>query len=60
MKTLGIKGYFIYYSLSGFEDDAKKYLNENRIMYADKKAGLSYDNPAFVCSTWAIAINVIS
>ncbi|WP_155812179.1 hypothetical protein [Thermoanaerobacterium thermosaccharolyticum] len=24
MKTLGIKGYFIYYSLNGFEDDAKK------------------------------------
>ncbi|MDI3312173.1 MAG: hypothetical protein QJR05_12215 [Thermoanaerobacterium sp.] len=38
MKTLGIKGYFIYYSLNGFEDDAKKYLNENGIMYADKKS----------------------
>ncbi|WP_256961469.1 hypothetical protein [Thermoanaerobacterium thermosaccharolyticum] len=38
MKTLGIKGYFIYYSINDFEDDAKKYLDDNGIMYADKKS----------------------
>ena len=36
-ETLGIKGYYIFYSTSGFTADAEGILCQNGIMYADNK-----------------------
>ncbi|NPV54399.1 MAG: hypothetical protein HPY71_12935, partial [Firmicutes bacterium] len=37
-QELGIKGYYIFYSASGFDNNAEALLRQNEIMYADKKS----------------------
>ncbi|NPV80668.1 MAG: hypothetical protein HPY52_10395 [Firmicutes bacterium] len=34
-RELGVKGYYIFYSTSGFDDNALELLNQHKIMYAD-------------------------
>ncbi|NPV53055.1 MAG: hypothetical protein HPY71_05980 [Firmicutes bacterium] len=39
---LGMKGYYIFYSSSGFDDNARELLRQNKIMYADRESWKLY------------------